>query len=186
MTELALILPLVLLLVFGILELGSAMNQTLVMTAASREGARVAGALANGGGTLGCGGGQSPNATAVDPSVVAAVERVLAGSGTQIYLSDVTAIRIFKATITGTETSGAVNLWTYLANGGPLVGGERIDFAEQTSTWPACARNNVTPADSIGITVAYTYRAWTPLHYFMPFAGINLRETTVMSLNATR
>jgi len=45
----------------------------------------------------------------------------------------------------------------------------------------------VTPADSIGITVRYTYQARTPLRYFVPsLQTLNLRETTVMSLNASR
>ena len=184
--ETALILPILSLLVFGVIEVATALNQTMVLTAASREGARVAGALANGGGALGCGSGQSPNASAVDPAVVAAVERVLSASGTQISLADVTEIRIFKATSSGSETAGAVNSWTYIMNGGPLVGGEPLDFAEQSNTWPVCARNNVSPADSAGITVRYTYRTRTPLRYFMPFNGVNLAATTVMSLNATR
>ena len=185
-TELAAVLPLLVVLVFGVIEFGTALNQTMVLAAATREGARVAGALANGGGAVGCGSGQSPNAATVDPAVIAAVERVLAASGTQISLADVTEIHIFKATVTGSETAGAVNVWIYDLNGGPLVAGAPLDFAEQSDTWPACLRNNVTPADSVGVTVRYVYRTRTPLRYFMPFTGINLNETTVMSLNATR
>ena len=172
MTELALILPLLVVLVFGVIEFATAINETMVLTAAAREGARVAGALANGGGALGCGTGQSPNAADVDPAIIAAVERVLTASGTQIALADVNEIRIYKATAT--------------LDGGPLVGGERLDFAEQSNTWTVCLRNNVSPADSVGITVRYSYRAHTPLRHFMPFQTINLGETTVMALNATR
>ncbi len=40
--ELALVLPLFLLLVFGILEFGNVLNEYLVITAAAREGARAA------------------------------------------------------------------------------------------------------------------------------------------------
>ena len=40
--ETALILPLLALLVFGVVEVATALNQTMVLTAASREGARVA------------------------------------------------------------------------------------------------------------------------------------------------
>jgi len=186
MTELALILPLLVVLVFGVIEFATAINETMVLTAAAREGARVAGALANGGGALGCGTGQSPNAADVDPAIIAAVERVLTASGTQIALADVNEIRIYKATATGGETWNAVNRWTYSQDGGPLVGGERLDFAEQSNAWAVCLRNNVSPADSVGITVRYSYRAHTPLRHFMPFQTINLGETTVMALNATR
>ena len=187
MVEMGLILPMLLVLVFGVVELGTAFNETMTLAAASREGARVAGALVNGGGALGCGAGQSPNAATVDPNIVAAVERVLTASGTQISLANVAEIRLFKATSTGAETSGRVNSWTYVLNGGPVVGGDPLDFVEQSNTWTACSRSNVTPADSIGITVRYTYQARTPLRYFVPsLQTLNLRETTVMSLNASR
>lgn len=42
MVELALVLPLFLLLVFGMLEFGNVLNEYLVVTAAAREGARAA------------------------------------------------------------------------------------------------------------------------------------------------
>ncbi len=186
-TELALILPLLLVLVFGVVELATAINAAMTISAATREGARVAGALVNGGGALGCGLGQSPNAATVDPFVVAAVERVLTGSGAQISLADVSAIRIYKATVSGSETPGSVNQWTYLANGGPVIAGEQLDFVEQTDDWPACARNNVSPADSAGIMVRYTYRGRTPLRYFIPgLASLNMTDSTVMPLNASK
>ena len=187
MTELALILPLVLVLVLGVIELATAINAAMTISAATREGARVAGALVNGGGTLGCGSGQSPNAATVDPVVVAAVERVLTGSGAQITLANVSAIRIYKATVSGAETSGSVNQWTYLSDGGPVIAGERLDFVEQTNDWRACGRNNVSPADSVGITVRYTYIGRTPLRYVIPMlASLNMTDTTVMPLNASK
>ena len=186
-TELALILPLVFVLVLGVVELATAINAAMTISAATREGARVAGALVNGGGALGCGPGQSPNAATVDTYVVAAVERVLTGSGAQINLADVSAIRIYKATVSGSETSGVVNQWTYLSNGGPVVAGERLDFVEQSDDWPACVRNNVSPAESAGITVRYTYRGRTPLRYFIPgLASLNMTDSTVMPLNASK
>jgi len=186
-TELAFILPLLLVLVLGVVELSAALNTAITLAAATREGARVAGALVNGGGALGCASGQSPNASTVDPLVVAAVERVLTGSGAQVTLADVSAIRIYKATLTGAETAGAVNQWTYLANGGPVVAGEPLDFVEQSNLWPACGRNNVSPADSAGITIRYTYRGRTPLRFLIPGLGsISMADSTVMSLNASR
>ena len=185
--ELALILPLVLVLILGVVEMATAINAAMTIAAATREGARTAGALVNGGGTLGCGSGQSPNAATVDPVVVAAVERVLTGSGAQITLANVSAIRIYKATVSGAETSGSVNQWTYLSDGGPVIAGERLDFVEQTNDWRACGRNNVSPADSAGITVRYTYIGRTPLRYVIPgLASLNMTDTTVMPLNASK
>src|SRR5437762_3296391 len=140
-----------------------------------------------GGGTLGCSAGQSPNASTVDMNIVAAVERVLTGNGTRIKLSDVSQIRIWKATATGAETSGLVNVWNYQLNGGPTVDGQPLDFVQQSQPWQPCARNNVTPVDSIGVTVVYTYRAQTPLRFFMPyFNTIGIADHTVMALNVSR
>ena len=181
-TELALLVPLLLVLVFGVIELANAINQAMTIAAATREGARVAGALVNGGGALGCAAGNSPNASTVDPLVIAAVERVLTASGAQVSTASVTDIHIYKATTTGGETPGAVNVWIFSAAGGPVVAGEPLDFAQQSSS-----RNNVTPADSVGITVRYVYRAYTPLRLVAAgLATINLSDTAVMPLNATR
>lgn len=185
--ETALLVPFLLVLVFGVVELGTALHETMTIAAATREGARTAGALVNGGGPLGCGPGQSPNASTVDPLVVAAIERVLTASGTQISLADVSEIRIYKATPSGEETSGAANRWTYSLDGGPLVAGDPLDFVEYSVEWLACSRNNMLPADSVGITLRYTYRGRTPLRLFVPgLATINISDSTVMPLNATR
>jgi Flp pilus assembly protein TadG len=185
--ELALLAPILLMLVFGLVELASLMSDALAMSAASREGARIGGALVNGGGALGCASGQSPNAAAVDPNIVAAVERVLTGTGTRIALSDVNEIRIWKPTPAGTETSGFVNVWTYQLNGGPIVDGQPLDFVQQSQAWQPCTRNNVTPAESIGVTVSYNYRARTPLRFFTSvFNQFTIRERTVMAQNASR
>jgi len=187
-TELALLLaPLLLIIVFGLIELAGLMTDAMTMSAASREGARIGGALVNGGGALGCSSGQSPNAATVDPNIVAAVERVLTGTGTRVALSDVNEIRLWKSTASGSETSGLVNVWTYQLNGGPVVDGDNLDFVQQSQPWLPCTRNNVSPADSIGVTVSYTYRARTPLRFLMPvFNQFTITERTVMSENVTR
>lgn len=186
-TEMALLLPLLLVLVLGVIELSTALHESMTIAAATREGARVAGALVNGGGTLGCASDQSLDAATVDPLVIAAIERVLTGSGAQISLPDVSAIRIYKSTPTGAEAPGFANQWVYSPNAGPVIAGARLDFVEQSSTWPACSRNNVAPADSAGITVRYLYRGRTPLRYFIPGLGsINMSDSAVMPLNATR
>jgi Flp pilus assembly protein TadG len=187
-TELALLLgPLLLIIVFGLIELAGLLTDAMTMSAASREGARIGGALVNGGGALGCSSGQSPNASTVDPNIVAAVERVLTGTGARITLSDVNEIRIWKSTSSGGETSGLVNVWTYQLNSGPVIDGDNLDFVQQSQPWQPCTRNNVSPADSIGVTVSYTYRARTPLRFFMPvFNQWPITERSVMAENATR
>ena len=141
----------------------------------------------NGGGALGCSAGQSPSATTVDPQIIASVERVLTASGTSLNLADVSEIRVYKATSSGAEVSGVVNQFTYQLNGGPVVDGQQTDFVAVTNGWPACSRSNATPADSVGVTIRYTYRGRTPLRFLVPFlASIPIRDNTVMALNATR
>jgi Flp pilus assembly protein TadG len=185
--EFALILPpLLLVLVFGMVELGTALSDAMTMASASREGARVASALVNGGGALGCGGGQSPNAASVDPNVIAAVERVLVSNGSRITLADVSQIRIAKATASGAETAGQINTWNYQLGGGPTIDGQPLDFVPASQPWQACSRNNA-PADSAVITISYTYRGRTPLRMLVPyFNQFTITDRTVMAMNATR
>jgi hypothetical protein len=185
--EFALLLPpLLLILVFGMVEMGSAFSHNMTIASATREGARMGSNLANGGGPLGCGGANSPNAASVDPRIIAAVEKVLAGAGTLVSLADVQEIRIFQATATGAENGTAFNKW--IPGVGPVIDGDTLEFQQSGATgWAACSRINVVPAESIGITIKYTYRARTPLRYFMPFlTTIPMSDKTVMTLNATR
>ncbi|HEY8757258.1 MAG TPA: TadE family protein [Candidatus Limnocylindria bacterium] len=187
--EMALLLTLLIMpLVFGLVEMGFLFSTHLTISAATREGARMGSNLANGGNPLGCGAGQSPNAASVDPQIVASVERSLTGAGSEITLANVTQIRIFQATASGAETPGKVNVWTYNLNGGPVIDGSPLDFTLSGSAgWTACSRNNVVPADSVGVTVRYNYQPKTPLRYFLPGVGTwGLSDATVMVLNATQ
>ena len=121
--EVALLLSLMVMpLVFGLIEMGFLFSSHLTISAATREGARMGSNLANGGGALGCGAGQSPNAATVDAQIIASVERSLTGAGTEINLANITQIRIFQATATGAETVNKVNVWTYTPNTGPVNG----------------------------------------------------------------
>ena len=180
--------PLLLLLVFGLVEIGTVLSIAMTMSSATREGARVASALVNGGVALGCGAGQSPNAASVDPNVIAAIERVLTGTGTRITLSDLSQIRIAKSTATGDETAGLINTWNYQLNGGPVVDGQQLDFVPASQPWQACSRNNAAPTpDSVAISVTYTYRGRTPLRLLVPmFNQFTMSDRTVMAMNANR
>ena len=188
LVEFALVLPVLLIvMVFGAVELGTVLSDAMTMASATREGARVASALVNGGGALGCSAGQSPNAGTVDPNVIAAVERVLVGNGTRIVLADVSQIRIAKATAAGAETAGQINTWNYQLNGGPVVDGQQLDFVAASQPWQACSRNNVAPSDSAVVTVTYTYRGRTPLRLLVPmFNSFTMSDHTVMAMNANR
>ena len=187
--EVALLMTLLIMpLVFGLIEMGFLFSTHLTISASTREGARMGSNLANGGNPLGCGAGQSPNAANVDPQIIASVERSLTGSGSEVTLANVTQIRIFQATASGAETPGKVNVWTYNLNAGPVIDGNPLDFTLSGSAgWTACSRNNVIPADSVGVTVRYNYQPKTPLRYFLPsVATWGLSDATVMVLNATQ
>lgn len=189
--EFALLVPVFMLLLLAMLELGLLFDHTLTLQYASREGARVGSALANGGGPLGCGGGRSPNAATVDPLIIAAVARVLASPGSRVDIAEIPTIRIYRADADGNQVGSLVNVWTYTPGGGPSVDGRQLDFSESSVGWAACSRSNALPSDSIGVSLAYTYRLQTGLGGLLGLLGgtgwttIPVADRTVMSLNPT-
>lgn len=196
------IVPVVLLMLLGMLEFGFAFDHSATIGNATREGARMGSALVNGGGTLGCASGQSPNAATVDGRIVAAVQRILAAPGSRVVLTDVSEIRIYKSTSTGAETVNNVNVWAYSATGTMTADGT-VNFvptgAQQWTTcsrsfaWTACGSPPTglvqCPPDSIGVAVNYTYRFVTPLSSVMGFFGgssgasLAVSERAVMAMN---
>ena len=80
-----------------------------------------------------------------------------------------------------------MNQFTYSSNNGAIVDGQPLDFVAATNGWPACNRSNVNPADPIGVSIRYTYRARTPLRWLIPgLATIPILDHSVMDLNASR
>jgi hypothetical protein len=191
LVEFSLLVPVFALLLLGMLEFGFVFDHLLTVQYASREGARVGSALVNGGGTLGCGTGQSPNAADVDPLIIAAVTRVLDSPGSRVTVAHIPTIRIFKADASGGET-GPVNVWRYNVGGGPLVDGRHLDYSLQSTGWNACSRTNGgSPPDSIGVSLVYTYHLQTALGNVLGFFGpgglstITVSDRTVMAMNPT-
>jgi hypothetical protein len=176
LVEFAILIPFLMLLILGAIEFGFAFGHHLTLEYATREGARVGASLAAGSDAVDC--------DDVDAYIVAAVARVLASSGSPVDVSEVRQIRIFRADSAGGETPGQVNLWTYAPGAGPAVDGVALDFAPPASpAWSACARVNSQPADSIGVSLDYTYRVQTP---FLSLMGVNvlpMGDRTVMALN---
>lgn len=187
MVELALVLPILLLIVLGTLEFGLAFDHHLTLEYATREGARTGAALANGGGQLGCSAGQSPNAAGVDPAIVAAVERVLTSEGSPVALDQISDIRIYAADTSGNE-AGPVNVWIYAPGQGPIIDGRQLDFKADSATqsWGACSRNNggANP-DYLGVSLKYTYRLQTPMGNLLAIVSLGMNDRTVMQLNPT-
>jgi hypothetical protein len=197
LVEFTLIVPVFMVILFGMIEFGFVFTHDLTVEYATREGARAGSALDNGGGTLGCGSGQSPNWTTVDPLVIAAVERVLQSPGSQVVISNVSQIVIYKANpTTGANDQGFQDVWTYSAGGGPIPQGStnHLNFVDSSypngDAWQACSRSNASPnIDSIGVSLTYTYTFQTPLSSVLRFFGgagsttLTLNDKTVMQLN---
>lgn len=177
MIEFALILPLLLLLLLTVMEFGFAFSHHVTMEYATREGARMGAALAAGSVTVDC--------DDVDDQIVAAVQRVLTASGSQVDINQIDEIRIYKADATGDE-SGQRNVW--VPGNGPTVDGVQLKFAFSSGNWDACTRQNdgFHTTDSIGVSLGYDYRYVTPLGNMLGLVGnpvLRMNDRTVMALN---
>jgi hypothetical protein len=192
--EFALVLPLFTILVVSVVEVGLIFGAMQSIGYASRDGARVGAALAQG---TNCGSPPNPAIPDVDAVVVGAVQRILKSPDSGVKLPEIEEIRIFRADDAGHEIADKVNTWTYLGPGlgpdvDPAAGTERIDFTQATQQWPACSRVNggSSGPDFIGVTVRYRYRFVTPMGAVLDSlaAGglsVTFGETTVMALNPT-
>jgi hypothetical protein len=184
LVEFALIVPVFLLILLAMAEFGFVFSHHLTITYATREGARVGAALADGTADFPC----SPN-NPVDTQVVAAVQRVLTSPGSQIDIGQVSEIRIYKANASGGE-SGPVDRWQ--KGSGPTVDGVQLKFANTSNGWDACGRNNGASPDSLGVSIVYTYNYRTPLASVLRFFGgagaasLAMTDKTVMQLNPTQ
>ena len=194
LVEFTLIIPVFLLILFGMIEFGFVFTHDLTVEYATREGARAGAALANGADLNGCSG---TNWKTVDPLVIAAVERVLQSPGSQVVISNVSQIVIYKANpTTGANDQGAQDVWTYSPGAGPIPLGstDHLNFVDSSypgsDAWKACSRSNALPTpNSIGVSLTYTYSFQTPLASVMRFFGgassatLTLTDKTVMQLN---
>ncbi len=190
--EFIVIVPVVAMLLLIMLEFGLAFNHRLTVGYASREGARIAAALANGGATD-C---SVADPGLVDQQAIAATQRILKSPGSPIVMSDVSQIRIYKADAAGNQVGSLVNVWTYTPGAGPDLdpgpGVDRLDFSQATVAWAACGRQNGSDPDSVGVEVDYTYRLTTPLRAAADFFGgpnvgsqFAMTDQTIMALNPT-
>lgn len=197
LVEFALVLPIALFLLLIMLEVGLAYSHKLTVGYASREGARTGAALGNGG-AASCSGSDPYAASAadVDKQIVAATQRILKSPGSDVIMSNVSQIRIYKASSTGDQVGGSVNVWTYTPGAGPDIDDgasvDRLDFSQASVGWQACSRvNNVTP-DSVGVRVVYDYNLVTPMRAIAQLLGGSqaavyaLNDQTIMALNPTQ
>jgi hypothetical protein len=191
LVEFTIVMPIFLILLSGMLEFGLAFSDRLTLGNGTREGARIGGALASGS-TSSCTGDPG----GVDITIVASVQNILKSGGSDVDLSHINQIRIFKASSSGAQIGDSVNIWRYTPGSGPDAdpgpGTERLDFSPTSVAWPACNRDNGSASpDSIGVSVDYDYHLQTPLAALLTFVGgsqantIHIVDTTVMALNPT-
>jgi len=186
LVEFALILPSFMILLLGLLEFGLIFSNHQGLEYATREGARTAAALANGKN----GQNGTPVSTAcstIDNQVIAAVQRVITGTGSLVVLANVSQIRIYKyddSTTPPGPATGYINVWT--PGSGPVVDGTALKFKWTSGTWDACTRLNGLTPDVVGVDLTYSYHLSTGLGSLLKWAGLNtlaMTDTTVMVLN---
>jgi hypothetical protein len=192
LVEFAMVVPLFMILLLGLLEFGFVFDHAMTLNYATREGARSGAAFAAGNSTT------MPCATStdVDKHVVAAIQRVLKAPGSPISIDQINSIQIYKASSSGGVSGGQTNVWDYNAGSGPMVDGAPLDFSQTSQGWNACTRDNswsggVAP-DSLGVSISYQYQYVTPLAAAMQFFGpvggsgtLTISDRTVMALNPT-
>jgi hypothetical protein len=148
--EFAIVMPLLLLLMIGIMEVGVAFYDYLTVEQASLEGVRTASFT-----------GRSLDA---DCQTVTNVVATLPGG----FLNRVQRIEIYHADTNGDQIIGQTNTWQY-------TGGDPTDCVNNwavTETWPAANRQTVAgpsaPLDIIGVRIRMP-RTW--ISNFPPFTG---------------
>ena len=148
--EFAIVMPLLLLLMIGIMEVGVAFYDYLSVEQASLEGVRTASFT-----------GRTVDA---DCQTINNVIAALPGG----FLDRVQSIEIFHADANGNQIIGQTNTWQY-------TGGDPTDCANSwavTETWPSTGRQTVAgpsaPLDIIGVRIRMP-RTW--ISNFPPFTG---------------
>jgi Flp pilus assembly protein TadG len=193
--EFALILPVIMFLMLGMIELGFAINHNTSLVTATREGARVGSELVDGGNRKGL----TPitaASQAVDPQIIAATEGVLRSPGSPVSVAQVTSIVIFETDETGAATT-KWNTWVKAINpdgtpNGAFIPGTttHLYFSFSTGNWDASIRSGASPAHGIGVRINYTYQFITPLGSLIKAVGgtlfgtgqIMMSDQTIMAM----
>lgn len=168
LVEFALVMPIVLLVVLGILETGVAFRDFLTVSNAVKEGVRVVAAM-----------GDDPMSDCVT------VSRTAAALGTALPLTNLIQVEIFRADAAGQQT-GDTNVYTLPVGADPSDCTEWSPNPTQINTlvWSPLARRVVIgPGQSLdiaGVRVTYTHDWITG---FPPFVGsFIVNEATVSRL----
>jgi Flp pilus assembly protein TadG len=196
LVEFAMLVPVFLLILLGMLEFGFAFSHNMTLNSATREGARAGAAMADGSQKDTTCGATTLTASNVDPLIMAAVQRVLKSPGSMIDMAQITNVQIYKVSADGL-TTGPTNVWTYRPGnaGNPAVPclspTQRLDFYESSHAWDVATRDNGVTPDSVGVSITYTYQFRSALGGILRFIGGNgaaslqMTDRTVMALEPT-
>lgn len=165
LTELAMILPLLAAILFGIVELSGAYSAKMDLQAAAAQAARI-GALA-GSGVSGATEGTSTNT--IDQAMLQAILRAHG-----LDPNNVEQIQIYRAAPDGSIDGGIADTYT-----APFT----ATTAATSYNWPLANRFAGEPSDSIGVHITYRYHPITPLFGMISF---NIDDQTVQRLNPTK
>ncbi len=165
--EAAIVLPIILLVVLGTVEIGLAFKDFLTVGAMSRDGARIAALSAR------------------DAESDCAVLKGIAAIGTQGDIDKIDDVQIYKAA-EGTGVQGVTNTWTYNGGNADICTVPRDPINDGwdpgTTGYPPSSRNTTIsatppPLDIIGVRITLT-RSW--ITGFPPFRGsFTVDETTI-------
>lgn len=147
LVEFAIVMPLLLLIMISVVEVGVALRDRFAVVSAVQDGARIAAFQGN------------------DPAAdCTAVEAMATFFGSDV--ADVDRIEIFKADGNGNQIPGATNTYTY-SSGDPTT----CASWSKSVSWPSTSRQVIvggSPLDIVGVRVRYE-RSW--ITGFPPFDG---------------
>lgn len=173
LVEFVIVLPVLAVMLSAVLEFGLAIDADVALEAASRDGARAAASLGNGGTQGVCPNAVADNATTgVDATIVQTVQTSLSGAGV-----NVTSVQIW---IYGAGANGSANTAVnkYAWNGSAFASTNGHPYA-------ACGRHDGTfgggSFDSIGVQIQYTYTSSTGLLAIFT-GGLPMTATCVMPI----
>jgi hypothetical protein len=161
LVEFALVFPLFLLLLFGVIEFAFVFSGMLGISYATRDAALLA--------------AEAGNADGADCVIIQAVDTALTPPAAD---NRITAVIVYRADQNGVEMAGVSNRWT---RGGSTDcgGGLSIPYVRQTNGYPETSRCNVLAGDvgggcetghpgldTIGVRVEYAHQWVTPLGGF--------------------
>ena len=145
LTELALILPVILAMLIGMVDLSGGFLSRMGVQAAAAQGVRI-GALE--------GAGQNCSTYPVSDTVDLDILNMVLGSG--VDKNSIGSIQIYRVNADGSAERTAIN--TYVPPFTQTVGGATMPVtATNGYNWPPCARQQNELSDSIGVHVSYRY-----------------------------